>query len=54
MECILIKTLETADCPVCGNELFHTNITGDINTEILSSEHTIEPYKIECAKTSKQ
>lgn len=47
------KTLETADCPVCGNELFHKNITGDIDTEILSLEHTIEPYKTEYSKTSR-
>lgn len=41
------KTLERADCPVCGNELFHENITGDIDTRVHSLEQAIEPFKSE-------
>lgn len=39
------KSVETAICPVCGYELFHKNITGDIGIKVESLEETIEPYK---------
>lgn len=39
------KSLETADCPVCGYELFHKNITGDIDTIVEDLSETKEPYK---------
>lgn len=41
------KSVETAICTVCGNELFHKNITGDIEIKVKSLEETIEPYKTE-------
>lgn len=39
------KSLETADCSVCGYELFHKNITGDIDTIVEDLSETKEPYK---------
>lgn len=39
-----MRTTEIANCPVCWEELFHENITGDIEESILSLEDTIEPY----------
>ena len=41
------RSEETADCPVCGKELFRKNITGDIETKVISLDDTIEPYKTE-------
>lgn len=42
-----LRTTETANCPVCWEELFHKNITGDIEESVLSLEETIEPYLTE-------
>lgn len=42
---------EIGDCPVCGYEIFHKNITGDIEAEVVSLENTIEPYLGEYKKT---
>ena len=38
------RTTEIANCPVCWEELFRKNITGDIEESILSLDDTIEPY----------
>ena len=40
-----MRSLETADCPVCGYELLHKNITGDIDSIVESLDETVEPYK---------
>lgn len=40
-----MRSLETANCPVCGYELFHKNITGDIDTFVENLDETVEPYK---------
>ncbi len=37
-----MRTTEIANCPVCWNELFRKNITGDCEEIILSHEETIE------------
>lgn len=39
------KTEETAECPVCGETIFKHNSRGDFESEIISIEDTIEPYK---------
>ena len=39
-----IRTTEVANCPVCWEELFRKNITGDIEESVISLEETIEPY----------
>lgn len=39
------RSMETAYCPVCGCELFHKNITGDIDTFVENLDETVEPYK---------
>ena len=39
------KTVETAECPVCGETIFTHNSRGDFESEIISTENTIEPYK---------
>lgn len=41
------KTVETAECPVCGETIFRHNSRGDFESEIISTENTIEPYKSE-------
>lgn len=28
------RSIETADCPVCGKEVLRKNITGDIETKV--------------------
>lgn len=45
------KTQENANCPVCLKLLFSKNTTGDIETEVESTESTIEPYKSDYTKT---
>ena len=45
-----MRTTEVANCPVCWEELFHKNITGDIEESIISFEETIEPYLSEYKK----
>ncbi len=37
------KTIETAECPVCGETIFRHNSRGDFESEIISTENTIEP-----------
>lgn len=39
------KTEETAECPVCGETIFKKNSRGDFESEIISTEKTIESYK---------
>lgn len=39
------KTLETAECPICGETIFRHNSRGDFEPEIISTKETIEPYK---------
>lgn len=39
------KTEETAECPVCGETIFKHNSRGDFESEIISTEDTVEPYK---------
>lgn len=41
------KTEETAECPVCGETIFKHNSRGDFESEIISAEDTVEPYKSE-------
>lgn len=45
-----MRSTEVANCPVCWEELFHKNITGDIEESVLSLEETIEPYLSEYKK----
>ena len=40
------SSIETADCPVCGKEILHKNITGDIVTEVESLANTKDQYKL--------
>lgn len=39
------KTEETAECPVCDETIFKHNSRGDFESEIISTEDTVEPYK---------
>lgn len=39
------KTEETAECPVCGKTIFKHNSRGDFESEIISTEKTVEPFK---------
>ena len=39
------RSIETADCPVCGKEVLRKNITGDIETEVESFANTKSQYK---------
>ncbi len=39
------KTEETAECPICGETIFKRNSRGDFESEVISTEETIEPYK---------
>lgn len=32
-------------CPVCHEEIYHANITRDIDTTVVSLDKTIESYK---------
>ena len=47
------RSLETAFCPVCGNVLFHKNITGDIDAFVESFDETIEPYRSQYQQKNK-
>lgn len=49
-----MRTMEIANCPVCWEELFHKNITGDIEESVLSLEDTIEPYLSELKSKQNQ
>ena len=40
------RSIETADCPVCGKEVLRKNITGDIQTNVESFTNTKEQYKV--------
>ena len=40
------RSIETADCPVCGEEVLRKNITGDIETNVESLTNTKEQYKV--------
>ena len=40
------RSIETADCPVCGKEVLRNNITGDIETNVESLTNTKEQYKV--------
>ena len=48
------RDTEVANCPVCWEELFHKNITGDIEESVLSLEETIEPYLTEYKNKQKK
>ena len=39
------KTEETAECPVCGKTIFKHNSRGDFESEIISTEKTVESFK---------
>lgn len=39
------KTVETAECPVCGETIFRHNGRGDFESEIISNENTIKSDK---------
>lgn len=39
------RSIETADCPVCGKEVLRKNINGDIETEVESFANTKSQYK---------
>lgn len=41
-----VRSIETADCPVCGKEVLRKNITGDIETKVDSLAKTKEQYKV--------
>lgn len=41
------RSIETADCPVCGNEVLRKNITGDIITKVESLANTKDQYKLQ-------
>lgn len=45
-----MRSTDVANCPVCREELFHKNITGNIEESVLSLEDTIEPYLSEYQK----
>ena len=40
------RSIETADCPVCGKDVLRKNITGDIETKVESIANTKEQYKV--------
>ena len=40
------RSIETADCSVCGKEVLRKNITGDIETKVESLAKTKEQYKV--------
>ena len=40
------RSIETADCPVCGKEVLRKNITDDIETNVESLTNTKEQYKV--------
>lgn len=44
------KTIETAECPICGETIFRHNSRGDFESEIISTENTIEAYKSKISK----
>lgn len=39
------KTEETAERPVCGKTIFKHNSRGDFESEIISTEKTVESFK---------
>lgn len=41
------RSIETANCPVCGNEVLRKNITGDIITKVESLANTKDQYKLQ-------
>ena len=41
------RSIETADCPVCGKEVLRKNITGDIETKVESLVDTKDQYKLQ-------
>lgn len=41
------RSIETADCPVCGKEVLRKNITGDIETKVESLANTKDQYKLQ-------
>ncbi len=43
-----IRSHETAECPICGNTVYESNITGDMDSSVDSTEETLEEYKINC------
>lgn len=49
-----MRTEEIANYPVCREELFHKNITGDIEESFLSLDETIEPYLLEYKNKQKK
>ena len=44
------KTEETAECPICGETIFKRNSRGDFESEVISTEETIEPYKLKISQ----
>ena len=48
------RSIETADCPVCGEEVLRKNITGDIGTEVESLANTKDQYKESLKQRNKQ
>ena len=48
------RSIETADCPVCGKEVLRKNITGDIGTEVESLTNTKDQYKESLKQRNKQ
>lgn len=43
--CMPYKTMEMAECPICGETIFQHNSRGDFESEVISTEETIDPYK---------
>ena len=44
------RTEETAECPICGVTIFKHNSRGDFESEVISTENTLEPYKSKITK----
>ena len=39
------KTKEYAYCPICGKIIYEHNSRGDFESEVVSMDETMEPYK---------
>lgn len=48
------RSIETADCPVCGKKVLRKNITGDIGTEVESLANTKDLYRESFKQRNKQ
>lgn len=44
------RTEETVECPIYGMTIFRHNSRGDFKSEVISTENTLEPYKLKISK----